>query len=334
MTRFKRWFFRSVSISVLSMVISLLIGAYTTVAYAEQSVPSENQTAALSEISSIESDLDEGETGKAPEQLSEQAQELLDNSATSIIVGYEEFSEVALLEDEQIFDLDLLKNSSKLPNKAVLYISNNEDNSTTKVDITDWLGSFDGVQAGRYVLTAVWQLPDGYIKHEELDSLTIEVVVETPQTNPAVIGVTSDTEINDSNSEDLYTVIGSEDKDVIEIISLEGGIIQITVTNDDGTYTYKLSNKMKIVVDGKDGDDNIYFNLTGKSNGLTNLVILGGAGSDTVTTGLAAGQAIDLTGTDILLKAEKVLFDITGQNDQALKLKANNLTVNAAPTEA
>ncbi|HHT64862.1 MAG TPA: hypothetical protein GX017_02110, partial [Clostridiales bacterium] len=164
--------------------------------------------------------------------------------------------------------------------------------------------------------------------------MTIEVVVETPQTNPAVIGVTSDTEINDSNSEDLYTVIGSEDKDVIEIISLEGGIIQITVTNDDGTYTYKLSNKMKIVVDGKDGDDNIYFNLTGKSNGLTNLVILGGAGSDTVTTGLAAGQAIDLTGTDILLKAEKVLFDITGQNDQALKLKANNLTVNAAPTEA
>ena len=78
---------------------------------------------------------------------------------------------------------------------------------------------------------------------------------------------------------------------------------------------------MKIVVDGKDGDDNIYFNLTGKSNGLTNLVILGGAGSDTVTTGLAAGQAIDLTGTDILLKAEKVLFDITGQNDQALKLR-------------
>ena len=65
-------------------------------------------------------------------------------------------------------------------------------------------------------MTAVWQIPDGYIKHEELDSLTIEVVVETPQTKPAAAAVNSDTEIIDSKSEDLYTINGSEDKDVIE----------------------------------------------------------------------------------------------------------------------
>ncbi|MGI6538512.1 MAG: hypothetical protein ACOX22_09360 [Caldicoprobacterales bacterium] len=129
MTHFKRWLFRSVSISVLSIIISLLIGAYTNVAYAEMSAPSEDQSANISDIFSVDSDLGESETGKAPEQLKEQYHALPENSAGNIIISYAEFSEIIISEDEQIHDLDLLKKSGRLPRKAVLHTINGEGTS-------------------------------------------------------------------------------------------------------------------------------------------------------------------------------------------------------------
>lgn len=132
-------------------------------------------------------------------------------------------------------------------------------------------------------------------------------------------------------SEGLYTVDGTDQDDEIYIESIEGNIIQITINS---TEIYQLSNKSKIIINAGKGNDTIYFNLTEKSNNLTDITILGGSGEDLITTDLTAGNTNNLAGVNVLLKAEKVLFDIPSAEDQKLKIIINNLTIQAAPTEA
>ena len=55
------------------------------------------------------------------------------------ITGYNKFTGIVLSGDEYIYDLDLLKGSGKLPEKAELVYEYGEE-STVEVDIKGWQG--------------------------------------------------------------------------------------------------------------------------------------------------------------------------------------------------
>lgn len=346
MTIFVSRFNRTIFITLLLIVLSGVTGAFTTVSYASESIPPEENSNPPIEIFSDELQSGEDLIGDAPKQgdveegshrplgspavegdIEEGDSQVLSTDPKDVIIGFDELEDVVLSEDEQIINLELLKKKGKLPGKLVLHTSNGIETTKVEADISSWRGDFDGSKIGDYNLTPEWNLPEGYIKDNELEDISIRVTVQTIQTDP-------DTVIIDNKPEDLYTVPGNPGKDIIEVVNLDEGIIQITITNADGTKVYRLSNKAKIVINGADGDDTIYLNLTGKPTGLSELVVLGGTGQDTITTQLTKADVMDLTGVNLLLKAEKVLFDIDSQDQQKLIFKANNLVINAAPTEA
>ncbi|NLW01585.1 MAG: InlB B-repeat-containing protein [Clostridiales bacterium] len=366
MDKFKKWVYRSLIISLLCIIISCLLGAFATVSYADEQITPEDQSGTQLEKFTVLFNLGDDVEGEAPESMEVEPETSItlpdaeqfskegytfagwndgldtyspgdsytvnsnvvftaqwEKNPEKRITGYNKFTGIVLSGDEYIYDLDLLKGSGKLPEKAELVYEYGEE-STVEVDIKGWQGEFDGSMTGTYALTAIWEVPEGYILDEEGLTVTINVVVETPQTNPETVTI-------DYEPGNEFIVNGTDENDVIKIVSLDGGIIQITIITDgEVTHIYELSNKKKIVIDGKDGDDTIYLDLSGKSAGLTDLVILGGKGKDTVTRSDNAGTDLDLGNVDILIKAEKVLFE----SQQELKFKAENLTINAAPTES
>jgi hypothetical protein len=261
----------------------------------------------------------------------EKETDILDTTQVDkVIDGYKHYDDVILSEDLHIIDLDMLKASGKLPGSLTLLST---DTELEPLDIT-WSGEFDGSTIGNYILTGSWDInniPEGYIVDEEFEDITINIKVEEAQTIETQIMGSSI--IENFDIENIYTVYGTEHDDEIYIENLENDIIKITIIGNDSTKTYQLSNKNKIIINAGDGNDTIYFNLTEKSKKLTEIVVLGGIGEDIITTELTTEDTIDLTGVDVLLKAEKVLFDIESLGEGKLSILVNSLDVQAAPTQ-
>jgi len=94
------------------------------------------------------------------------------------ITGFDPLADVTLDADENLVDLEALKASGKLPDKVTVTDGTNSADAT----ITNWTGTYDGTVTGTYILTAIWTKPDGYVDDVDPIEVTINVIVNTVQT--------------------------------------------------------------------------------------------------------------------------------------------------------
>ena len=128
MTIFVSRFNRTIFITLLLIVLSGVTGAFTTVSYASESIPPEENSNPPIEIFSDELQSGEDLIGDAPKQgdveegshrplgspavegdIEEGDSQVLSTDPKDVIIGFDELEDVVLSEDEQIINLELLK---------------------------------------------------------------------------------------------------------------------------------------------------------------------------------------------------------------------------------
>ncbi|MDD2235181.1 MAG: hypothetical protein PHV03_09860, partial [Desulfitobacteriaceae bacterium] len=121
--------------------------------------------------------------------------------------------------------------------------------------------------------------------------------------------------IEDKTVTDQITFKGTENSDTVTIA--DGPLVEgnATITIDSPDFeSITFYNHAKVIFDGLTGDDIITFNLSKPSTGLTSLMIVGGAGRDTIQN---LGNSVLLAGIDLSLQAEKITItdgEIQGKN--------------------
>ncbi|MCR3920962.1 MAG: hypothetical protein NUK65_00375 [Firmicutes bacterium] len=251
------------------------------------------------------------------ETFSAQWEEQVLMESEVLITDYTPLEDLFLLLNGDLIDLTALISAAVLP--TTVEVTDGIDLLT--IPIIDWVGTFDGTTPGSYTLTALWDVPVGYQVEDNSLEITINVIVEEAAEEEFAFFTLA---------LDECTINGTDEDDIIIISSHDGGM-RITV-NGVEIIDPQLLNISKLVVNGGAGDDIIYLDITTKPAGLTELVILGGLGEDTISTQLACAQTMDLAGVTVLFKAEQVLFAPLGIAGEKLVIRANNLTVHAAPT--
>ncbi len=94
------------------------------------------------------------------------------------ITGYTALSDVELDTDEHLTTLASLKDSGKLPTSVTV----TDGTTPTSATITNWTGTYTGGTTGTYTLEATWTMPTGYADAVSPISVTVDVVVNTAQT--------------------------------------------------------------------------------------------------------------------------------------------------------
>lgn len=169
-----------------------------------------------------------------------------------------QLTDVVLSQDQNIVDLALLKASGKLPTTATVACSLSDGTvENVEIPISSWSGTFDGTQVGTYVLTAtLGSLPTGYTTSATLPKPTIDVVVQTAQTDgrTPITGVAQ-----------IDTINLTSDKHIMNTALLNSsGILPSTVTLNyaGGTVTadvesWSCTNADSSAFDGSTGTKNL-----------------------------------------------------------------------------
>ena len=168
---------------------------------------------------------------------------------------------ITLNTDEHLVNLAELVKSGKLPTTVTV----TDGTTPVQANITEWKETFDGTATGTKNLTAVWQIPNGYIDRDPLPAIRLTINVTTVQTPTALIP--------SSAKEIINTTIGqlNDAGNLIEIpinTKVSALIAALTVSNDatvdiladpkDGigvigdTTNVNVTNAMKVRVTAQD----------------------------------------------------------------------------------